>query len=214
MSKDNIDSRSFKEKILNELLHGISHEFTSAEKKIQERIEIYRNKNSKEEKIDTTDWKPFAIGELFSTPPIEKPAKRAYAKYSEGTIPFVASGNYNNGVQGYVKAQENEKLDFGNCITVSAVDGSTFYQNADFLGRGGGGSSINIIRHDRLNEATGLFLATIIGKICSKYKFADMCSKAALKEEIIYLPAINGKPDWGYIEKYIKNMSYADMICK
>ena len=210
--KEKIDAREFKEKIVNELLYSASCEFTPNEEKIKEKIILQRNQNKEGRgKIDTSKWKPFIIGKLASNN-IEKPEKRAFTDYSEGPVPFVASGNYNNGVKGYVKAHENEVLDKGNCITVSAVDGSAFYQKTDFLGRGGGGSSINIIRHDKINEYTGLFMAAVIGKVCGQYKYADMCSAAALQKETIYLPSIGAEPDWRYMEGYIKSLPYAEMI--
>ena len=205
--KKSIDVREFKEKIANELLYSTICDYNQNEKEIIDRIEEYKKRSCIP--IDTRKWTPFSIGELFTN---NRPEKRAFNDYSEGSIPFVASGNYNNGVKGYVEPKKNEIPDSRNCITVSAVDGSAFYQDADFLGRGGGGSSINILRHKKLNEYIGIFLSVVIGKTCSKYKFDDMCSAAALKKEIIYLPSINNEPDWEYMEMYIKNMPYIDMI--
>ena len=154
--------------------------------------------------IDTTKWKEFTILDVFGEP--EKPNTRSFDSYSNGNIPFVSSGNDNNGVKGYVDSN-NEELDKGNCITVSAVDGSTFYQPKDFLGRGGGGSSINILRNPHLNKYNGLFLATVIGNVCSKYKFADMCYAKYLVKEKICLPIKNdGTIDYEYMEKYIKSV--------
>lgn len=208
--KKHIDVQNFKEKIINILLYSMSYEMEPFEKELQNQIMASWKEKIREEKIETSTWKPFNIGKLFL--PIEKPEKRAFNSYETGTVPFVASGNYNNGVKGFVKPKPNENLDAGNCITVSAVDGSTFYQKTDFLGRGGGGSSINIIRHKNLNEYRGLFLSAVIGKICNKYKFADMCSAKSLEKEIIYLPAISDEPDWEFMECYIESLPYADKI--
>jgi len=213
MYRKNIDVREFKEKVINELMYSMFCEFAPEEKAISDRVsenqKEYKNSNSA---VDISSWKPFILGNLL--PDIQKPRKRAYTDYDEGNIPFVASGNYNNGVTGYVMPKKNEVLDKGNCITVSAVDGSTFYQRDDFVGRGGGGSSINIIRHSGFNEFSGLFLSAIIGKVCSKYRFADMCSQSSLKREIIYLPVKGGSPDWDFMSEYIKSTSYADMLVK
>ena len=71
--------------------------------------------------IDIKDWQNFKIGKIFQ---IEKPVARVQTKYFPGEVPFVASGNYNNGVQSYVQPEENDILDKGGCITVSPVDGS------------------------------------------------------------------------------------------
>ena len=123
-------------------------------------------------KIDTSDWKEFTIEELFET---SRPQKRSKSKYEKGDVPFVASGNYNNGVDVFLKPESGEELDKGNCITVSPVDGSSFYQECDFLGRGGGGSSIIILRNENLNKYNGYFISTIIRKVCSKYGYSSKC---------------------------------------
>jgi len=210
----NIDAKLFKEKVSNKLLYYFDCEFTPNETKILNVLDKYRESSRKntlpELNIDT--WKPFTIEALICPQKISKPEKRTYASYEEGETPFVASGNYNNGVVGFVQVKEGESVDAGNCITVSAVDGSSFYQKKDFLGRGGGGSSINIIRHEQINEFIGVFLSTVIGKVCSKYKFADMCSAAALKKEVLYLPVKENEPDWDFMESYVKSVPLFELV--
>ena len=155
-------------------------------------------------KIDTLNWKEFIIGDLFE---IKRPVSRSQSQYEEGDVPFVASGNYNNGVLKYLKPKENEQLDKGNCITVSPVDGSAFYQEKDFLGRGGAGSSIILLYNSNLNLYNGYFIATIIRKVCEKYLYNDMGSKDTIKSEKIKLPVDEtGSPDFSYMETYMKNL--------
>ena len=155
-------------------------------------------------KIDTTKWKNFVIEDLFD---IKRPSARSQSDYEEGEIPFIASGNYNNGVLKYLMPKDNEVLDKGNCITVSPVDGSSFYQKEDFLGRGGAGSSIILLYNEHLNEKNGIFIATIIRKICSKYGYSDMGSKESIRKEIIKIPVDNNNnPYWDYMERYMKNI--------
>ena len=155
-------------------------------------------------KIDTTKWENFVIEDLFN---IKRPSARSQSDYEEGEIPFIASGNYNNGVLKYLMPKDKEVLDKGNCITVSPVDGSSFYQKEDFLGRGGAGSSIILLYNDHLNEKNGTFIATIIRKICSKYGYSDMGSKESIRKEIIKIPVDDeNNPDWSYMEQYMKNI--------
>ena len=155
-------------------------------------------------KIDVTTWKQFKIKELFS---IERPSSRVQTSYEDGEIPFVASGNENNGIQKYCKAKNNESLDKGNCITVSPVDGYAFYQENDFLGRGGAGSSINILRNPNITKYNALFLCTLIRKVCSKYSYSQMCSSSKLGEEFLPLPVLeNGHPDWEYMDNYMRKI--------
>ncbi|MBR5227957.1 MAG: restriction endonuclease subunit S [Clostridia bacterium] len=152
----------------------------------------------------TENWGRFVIEDLFD---VKRPAARSQSDYEEGEIPFVASGNYNNGVLKYLMPKDNEVLEKGNCITVSPVDGSSFYQKEDFLGRGGAGSSIILLYNENLNEKNGIFIATIIRKICNKYGYSDMGSKESIRKEIIKLPVDDeGNPDWSYMEQYMTKL--------
>lgn len=161
-------------------------------------------------KIDTDNWEEFTIGELFK---VTRPTSRSQSNYEPGNVPFVASGNYNNGVIKYLTPKENESLDKGNCITVSPVDGSSFYQKEDFLGRGGAGSSIIILRNDNLNPYNGYFISTIIRTVCQKYFYSNMANKDTIKSEKIKLPVKSHKqPDWLYMENYIKKMEQETLI--
>lgn len=156
-------------------------------------------------KIKIDDWKPFEIEKLFT---VKRPKSRSVKKYNEGEIPFVSSGNYNNGVDSYREPIDDEDLDKGNCITVSPVDGSTFYQPQDFLGRGGGGSSIMLLYNDNLNKFNGLFIASVIRESLKiKYQYNDMGSSDSIKKENIFLPALDDEtPDWNFMEEAMKRL--------
>ncbi len=154
--------------------------------------------------LDEKEWKEFRIGELFE---VSRPKARNKDDYDIGDIPFVASGAMNNGVMKCCKTCEGEQLDAGNCITVSPVDGSSFYQPMDFLGRGGAGSSILMLRNNGLNLFRGEFLARMIQQTCSKYNYGHMGNKDSIKRERVMLPVTDaGNPDYEYMEQYAKNM--------
>lgn len=174
------------------------------EEKTKESIRRLNRCSEENKKIKSTEWGDFVIEDLFE---IKRSSARSQSNYEEGEVPFIASGNYNNGVLKYLKPKEDEKLDRGNCITVSPVDGSTFYQKKDFLGRGGAGSSIILLYNSNLNENNGTFIATIIRKICSKYGYNDMGSKETIRKETIKLPVDrNGEPDYEYMDKYMTKL--------
>ena len=157
--------------------------------------------------IDTTQWKEFVIKDIFT---LKRPSARSQANYSDGSVPFVASGNFNNGVLKYLEPKKDETLDAGNCITVSPIDGSSFYQEHDFLGRGGAGSSIILLYNPNLNLYNGYFIATIIRTVCKKYVYSDMANKDTIGEEIIKLPVDKtGNPDFAYMELYMRNLESA-----
>lgn len=156
-------------------------------------------------KLTDREWDVFFIGDLFT---VSRPKARSKDDYIEGAIPFVASGSENNGVMKCCTPTENEKLDKSGCITVSPVDGSAFYQSFDFLGRGGAGSSILILRSKKLNLYTGLFIAKMITQTCScKYTYGHMGNKDNIKRERIMLPITqSGEPDYYFMEEYAKEL--------
>lgn len=154
--------------------------------------------------LDEKEWDEFFIGDLFE---VSRPKSRNKDDYDFGNTPFVASGALNNGVMKCCDAKQDEQLDAGNCITVSPVDGSTFYQPMDFLGRGGAGSSILMLRSDWLNLYLGQFIARTVRQTCSKYTYGHMGNKDSIKRERIMLPVDDtGEPDYEYMEQYAKNM--------
>lgn len=157
--------------------------------------------------IDTKQWKEFIIKDLFT---VKRPSARSQANYNDGDIPFVASGNFNNGVLKYLEPKKDEILDAGNCITVSPIDGSSFYQEDDFLGRGGAGSSIILLYNPNLNLYNGYFIATVIRTVCRKYAYSDMANKDTIGAEKIKLPVDEtGNPDFSYMELYMKSLELA-----
>ena len=65
-------------------------------------------------KLDISEWKEFSIGELFE---VERPASRTVKQYETGNVPFVSSGNFNNGINKFVQPLDNDVLEKGNCLT-------------------------------------------------------------------------------------------------
>lgn len=157
-------------------------------------------------KVDIDNWKEFPICGQNGIFKLVQPKPRKSKEYlEEGNIPFVASGAFNNGIEKYVKT--NEILDKGNCITVSAIGGFSFYHRKDFVGRGGAGSAIKILYNEKINERNALFICAVLQKTLSKYDYNSMISGSILKEESIYLPVTNkNKIDWDFMETYIKNL--------
>ena len=152
--------------------------------------------------LDDRTWEPFFIGDIFT---VKRPKSRSEKDYKDGKSPFIASGNFNNGVIRCCEPHADETLDKGNCITVSPVDGSAFYQQSDFLGRGGAGSSVLLLYCEHINKYSGLFLARLIRQTCSKYCYGKMGNQDGIKREKILLPITDdGQPDYAFMEQYIR----------
>jgi hypothetical protein len=201
--KSNINPDEIKNKILDFVLYDNSQDID------EKFLKILKNKfSSKTDKsnIDISNWKKFPIcGENGIFKLVQPKARKLTEYLNDGKVPFVASGAFNNGIEKYVET--DEKLDTGNCITVSAIGGFSFYQKSDFIGRGGAGSAIKILYSDQLKEKNALFICTVLQKILSKYDYTTMLSGDKLKKEFIYLPVTqDDKIDWIFMETYIEQL--------
>ena len=171
--------------------------------------------------IDITEWQEFQISRLFR---IKSPATRKMNTYNDGDIPYVSSGSVNNGIISYLEPKEDEELEKGNCITVSPLDGSAFFQEDDFLGRGGAGSAISLLYNPRLSKYNALFICTVIKISARKFDYSDALTGNNLEKLGIQLPVLHNKdgsvyideskeysdkgyyPDWDYMEAYMTNV--------
>lgn len=194
-----------------QFMEGYVRELMAAKRK---QYRVYIKKRLESLELDTAngggnslskcEWKPLRIGDLFK---VKRPAARNKDDYFEGNIPFVASGAVNNGVMKCCATKVSETLDAGNCITVSPVDGSSFYQPSNFLGRGGAGSSILMLYNGALNEYSGLFISVMIYQTCSKYTYGHMGNMDSIRREYVQLPVSStGEPDFYFMEEYGKKM--------
>lgn len=172
-------------------------------------------------KIDINDWKEFLISKIFE---IKSPAARSIKTYNEGDVPYVSSGGVNNGIVSYLEPKDDEELEKGNCITVSPLDGTSFYQDDDFLGRGGAGSAISLLYNDNLTKYSALFICTIIKISSKKYDYSDALTSDNLKGLKIKLPVLHDYdgeiqkdrekkyseegyiPDWEYMRNYMEKI--------
>ena len=171
-------------------------------------------------KLELNGWKDFVIKKLFE---IKSPATRSIKTYNTGDVPYVSSGSVNNGIISYLEPKENEELEKKNCITVSPLDGSSFYQEDDFLGRGGAGSAISMLYNENLSKYSALFICTVIKISAKKFDYSDALTGDNLNNLIIKLPVLHNDdgsiyideekrysdngymPDWKYMNKYMKD---------
>lgn len=155
--------------------------------------------------VDTSTWKPFRVGDLFT---LERPKARIVRDYEPGDMPFVASGMSDNGVSCLVASLSSDDFDKGQCLTVSPLDGSCFWQSSDFLGRGGSGASVCILRSECLTERNALFVASCVRiALSSAAGYGNLYTGSKLLGAIIMLPATpDGEPDWTYMETYMQQV--------
>ena len=152
--------------------------------------------------IDTSSWREFTLGDLFD---IKSPSARSEKNYEAGEVNYVSSGAFNNGITNHLQPKDGEELDKGHCITVSPLDGSSFWQEEDFMGRGGSGASISMLYNDNLNDLRALFVCSVIRNTAQKFGYSDLLNSKNLRTLNLKLPATSdGQPDWDYMESWMK----------
>lgn len=156
--------------------------------------------------LTLSNWKEFQLGKLFK---IEKGKRLTKADMIEGTDNYLGAIDNNNGVRQKISA---ERLWEPNCITVNynGSVGEAFYQSEPFWAS----DDVNVLYPNgwELNKYIGLFIATIIKAERPKYNYGRKWKKEVMKKSVIKLPTKNGKPDWDYMENYIKSLPYSDRI--
>ena len=151
-------------------------------------------------KIDITKWKKFRVGDFFIA---TRGTTIKMQSLDNGSIPIIAAARYNCGIAGFY----NIKPQYRNSITISCNGvgcGSTYYHDYEFAITGDA-----IVLQDKISIPNGakVFIATVYDKYFnSKYSYTDKCSAAKVEAEMIALPTKSDKPDWEYMESYMKNI--------
>lgn len=156
--------------------------------------------------LNIKNWKEYLFGEIFD---VEKGFYNNRPEQDEEEkIPFVSASEYNNGITDYVN-KNNTKIFERNAITV-VNDGSianAFYQDKNFTCS----HSVNILRIKKnfgveLSENIAMFLNTVIYKEKERFSYGRKWRFARMLKTPIKLPNKNGKPNWQFMEDYIKKI--------
>lgn len=156
--------------------------------------------------ISSTDWSEYKLGDLFK---IEKGRRLTKSDMEVGNDNYLGAIDSNNGVRQKIKA---DYLWASNCITVNynGSVGEAFYQSEPFWAS----DDVNVLYPNgwELNKYIGMFIATIIKAERPKYNYGRKWKKSIMEKSVIKLPTKNGKPDFNYMEEYIKSLPYSDRI--
>lgn len=176
--------------------------------------------------LDTSNWKTFSYSEVF------KICKGFYNKKpdhtTQGNIPFLGAIDGNNGVTELYTYDEidsatktgdtpnspiEQKLFPPNavCVTNNGSVGYAYFQPNQFTCS----HDVNpLYRIDgNFNEYTGLFVATVIMHDRYRWAYGRKWRPIRMKYSTIKLPATtDGKPDWKWMEEYIKSLPYGDRL--
>jgi type I restriction-modification system DNA methylase subunit len=171
-------------------------------------IYIVSNNSRKNNPVDIANWGEFTLcGEkgLFD---YQHGNRLVVSQRIMGSVPFITAGKIN---QGYAQSISNYEEDecFKPGITIDMFS-NCFYQNFNFAAD----DNIYIFnKPQNINKYTGLFLATIINKQKYKYGYGRQFRKDDAYKNKILLPITKcGTPDWEFMEDYMKNLPYGDLI--
>ena len=177
---------------------------------VSEKYNILNSLEKCDTKIDVDKWKEFEIGYLFKDK-IKKPQvyhTREVKEDNEG-IPYIVRSKYNNGVKYLVQKNDDFILAPGGTISFGAENATFFYQEKPFIS----GRDIYYIDTRDYNKYVCLFLITCLRTITERYSYNYGLFPELLKNEKIKLPVDSfGKPNWSYMEQYIKNLPYGNLI--
>ena len=158
-------------------------------------------------KIDITNWAEFPLGGNNGLFDIILPTGDIQAQRTDdGNYPLISSGKNNNGICKYIEKTSESEIIQANTITVDMF-GKAFYHDYEYYCVSHG--RVNILKPKfNITKNIGLYIAKVIENVTiPKYEFLDMCSQGALIKETIKLPVdSNGKPDWKYMENYMKKI--------
>ena len=148
--------------------------------------------------IDISNWKAFAIADLFD---VIKGTRLTRANMKAGSIRYIGASTFNNGITAYIA--NDEHLHPANTISVSynGSVGVAFYQDEPFWAS----DDVNILYPKfPLTQNIALFLIPIIQRVGTQYAFIDKWKKEDMERDKIKLPVDkNGVPDFQYMETYI-----------
>ena len=81
--------------------------------------------------LDTSGWREFRLGDLFDIQTTKKKFNATDVKF-EGKFPYVARGDKNNGIKGYIN-QNIIYLNSGNTISFGQDTATMFYQKNPYF---------------------------------------------------------------------------------
>ncbi len=157
--------------------------------------------------LDIQGWKDFRYSELFDIKGTKTTPESTLKKYGEGKHPYVTTQATNNGVEGFYDFYTEQ----GNIITVdSAVLGYCSYQKDSFSASD---HVEKLIPKFQMNKYIAMFFVAILNREQYRYNYGRKCSQGRMENFVIKLPVnTEEKPDWQFMEDYIKSLPYSSNL--
>ena len=154
-------------------------------------------------------WKDFCVGDYFE---IKKGKRLTSDEQTEGSTPYIGAIDSNNGIANYIG---QDAIHAGNTISLSynGSVGEAFYQPKPFWAT----DDVNVLYFKEengisLNKYIALFICAVLRQEKYRYSYGRKWVLESMRSTIIKLPAKDDKPDYGFMENYIKALPYGDRI--
>jgi len=185
----------------NEIIKKLYSFKDNLEKKLKQKPVI-----DKKTRLDTNHWKLFPLLDLFTISGSKTTPKQELEEIGSGTFPNVTTQATNNGVDNFYDIYTEE----GNVLTVdSAVLGYCSFQPIKFSASD---HVEKLIPKFEMNNYIAMFFVTIMNLEKYRYNYGRKASQTRMKAISIKLPEKNGIPDFNFMEKFIKSLSYSKSL--
>lgn len=168
--------------------------------------------NSHAGSFDTNTWKWFQLGGDDGLFEIRKGKRLTSDDQTEGDTPYIGAIDSNNGVSNRIG---QNPIHDGNTISLSynGSVGEAFYQPVSYWAT----DDVNALylrpEYGTLCPATGLFVCSVLKHDRYRYSYGRKWTLDNMNATKIKLPATSdGKPDWQWMESYIKSLPYGDRL--
>lgn len=172
---------------------------------IQTRLKQLKN-TPKTVSINEKKWIDFKIVDIF------KPTRgnqNKMASLLEGKIPLVSAKNGNNGLKSFVTLNEKKTYPKESLTLNNDGDGGagfSYYQPFDYLLDS---HVTSLVPQKTMSKHSMLFISRCITKQRNRFGHGYAINNNRLKAFKIMLPVNkNNKPDYDYMENYMKNLEY------
>lgn len=160
-------------------------------------------------RIEPNKWLDFKLGGQEGLFIIKKGKRLTKENMKQGYTPFIGSTDSRNGVTAFI---DKEPIHKGNTISV-CYNGSVaeaFYQPKPFCAT----DDVNVLYPNfELNSHIALFLTTLIKREKYRYNYGRKWHLGRMEESTIKLPIDQtGRPDWQYMDNYVKSLPYSAAI--
>ncbi|MGN0604730.1 MAG: restriction endonuclease subunit S [Oscillospiraceae bacterium] len=159
--------------------------------------------------FDITTWKEFCLGDIFE---IKKGKRLTSDDQTDGETPYIGAIDSNNGVANYIG---QEAIHEGNTISLSynGSVGEAFYQPKPFWAT----DDVNVLyfrpeNNFSFNKYIALFFCAILRQEKYRYSYGRKWVIGSMRTTTVKLPAKAGKPDFQFMENYMKSLPYGDRL--